>query len=140
MITAAALPPECTAVLGDTHAQRITTMVSDLVAHSQGRPSIEMGEVVAKATNGLKDFLYERFYEPLSIGDGESGRVARAIGSLFRFYMEHPAEFAGGMQAAARGTKGLARAVCDHVAGMTDRFAGEQLIMHFLPRPWRGTP
>ena len=65
--------------------------------------------------------------------------MQRAIRALFCFYMEHPEETPGGPEA-AQSTQALARVVCDHIAGMTDRFAGLQLVKHFLPRPWRPGP
>jgi dGTP triphosphohydrolase len=52
--------------------------------------------------------------------------------------MEHPAELPEGGAAAAEGAAPLARRVCDHLAGMTDRFAAQQFRQHFLPRRWRG--
>jgi dGTPase len=140
LITIDSLPAEATSLLGRTHAQRITTMVTDVIAHSQDRAEIAMGAGVVAATNRLKDFLYERVYVPISAGEKESERVDRAIRGLFQFYMGHPEEFAGGAEAAAGGTKTLARAVCDHIAGMTDRFASQQLVRNFLPRPYRIAP
>ncbi len=140
LITIDSLPAEATSLLGRTHAQRITTMVSDVIAHSQNRPEITMGSDVVAATNRLKDFLYERVYAPISVGERESERVERAIRSLFQFYMSHPEEFAEGPRTAAQGVKALARAVCDHIAGMTDRFASQQLVRNFLPRPYRIAP
>ena len=139
LITAESLPTECLEVLGRTHGLRITAMVSDVVAHSQDRPEILMGDRVARATNCLKDFLFENVYQREERTAGENVRIARTLRSLFGFYMERPEEFAGGPEAAAQGRKALARAVCDHVAGMTDRFASQQLLEHFLPQPWRET-
>jgi len=134
LITADSLPRECLSVLGDTHARRITTMVSDIVAHSQGRPEVSMGGEVQEASDRLKDFLLERVYS----AGAEPERVERVLKSLFRFYMEHPDEVPGGREAAPQGTASLARLVCDYLAGMTDRFAVQQFQLHFLPRRWRG--
>ncbi len=138
LITAGELPVAWTSVLGETHARRITTMVTDLVAQSEGRPEIRMGEEVERATNGLKDFLHERVYRQAALSTGESGRVAHVLRELFRFYMAHPAEVPGGAEAAAEGVRPLARRVCDHLAGMTDRFAAQQFGLYFVPRKWRG--
>jgi dGTPase len=134
------LPAECTRLLGDTHAARITTMVRDVIEHSPEGGKVTMGPQVAKATNRLKDFLYEHVYRRGPATEGESLRVRRTISALFAFYMERPEECPGGPEAALLGTKGLARAVCDHLAGMTDRFAAQQLVAHFLPQPWREGP
>jgi len=138
LITAEMLPPACLTALGRTHGQRITTMVTDVVSHSQ-EADVAMGEEVTEATNCLKDFLYANVYQRPGLA-GENVRVERTIHSLFDLYMERPEEFPGGSEAARGGVRALARAVCDHLAGMTDRFASQQLAAHFLPRPWREHP
>jgi len=138
LITTDELPRECVPVVGDTHSQRITAMVSDVVERSAGTREIRMGPEVEAATNRLKDFLYERVYTRAALTDGEGERVARVLRELFRFYMERVEEVPGGMEAAADGTEALARRVCDHLAGMTDRFAAQQFERHFVPRKWRG--
>ena len=101
-----------------------------------------MGQGVQEATNCLKDFLFDRVYLAGAAEDRE--HVERVIGALFRFYMEHPEEMPG--TAGSRGAdheapavqdrRRLARLVCDHVAGMTDRFASQQFLQYYLPRRW----
>lgn len=137
LIGEAELPAECTAVLGDSHSRRITTMVSDIVAHSQEGAVIGMGEQIERATNLLKDFLYERVYRVAAVTTGESERVRRMVRELFRFYMESPSQVPRGDVAAAEGQRALARQVCDYLAGMTDRFAAQQFQLHFMPHRWR---
>jgi len=133
LITPESLPPECISVLGRTHAKRISTMVSDIIEHSQEKPAIAMGEEVQHATNCLKDFLFDTVYLGGAAEDAE--HVERVLGSLFRFYMGHPGEVPGGAGASGNQRR-LARLVCDHVAGMTDRFAAQQFLEFFLPRRW----
>ncbi len=96
IITTEQLPEAYVAVLGRTHGQRITTMVTDLVTHSQERPAIAMGEEVMEATDGLKDFLFAHVYQRANATGGENARVQRTIHSLFEFYMVRPEEFPGG--------------------------------------------
>jgi len=130
------LPADCIALLGDTHAKRITTMVSDIVEHSADSPAISMGEEIEAATNRLKDFLYHRVY-PAAHDAAEGNRVRRLVTELFRFLVANPSAVPGGEEAAAEGAALLARRVCDHLAGMTDRFAAQQFEAHFMPRRWR---
>ena len=132
LITPESLPETCVAVLGDTHARRITTMVSDIVRHSRGQAAVIMGAEVQEATNCLKDFLFERVYLAGAAADAE--HVERVIGALFRFYMDHRDEIPGATPGQNR--RQLARLVCDHVAGMTDRFATQQFLQFYLPRRW----
>jgi dGTPase len=130
------LPPDCLAILGETHARRIATMVSDIVEHSQHPQEIRMGENTEAATNRLKDFLYLRVYRAV-VDNGDAERVNHLLTELFRLYMANPALVPGGDEAAARGPRQLARRVCDHLAGMTDRFAAREFEAHFVPRRWR---
>jgi dGTPase len=72
------------------------------------------------------------------VGSGaqeEMRKVREVMGNLFRYYMEHPAELPG--RPKARGRRALARQVCDHLAGMTDRYARNEFARHFLPAGWR---
>jgi len=131
LLTADSLPSECLEVLGDTHARRITTMVTDIVERSEGKPEVSMGGEVLEATNRLKDFLFAHVYQ--TEGSRELARVKEVVTGLFRRYMEEPGLVPGGATAAREGVEALARVVCDYLAGMTDRFAAQQFERHFIP-------
>ncbi len=127
VICEADLPREAIAVLGDTHSRRISTIVLDIVKHSEGKPYLEMSAEVCRAFNLLKDFLFARVYKTPEC-PGELEREGQQIvRDLFRFYMEHPenAPFLSPEQREL-GAKERAQLTCDYVAGMTDRFAKEQ--------------
>jgi dGTPase len=66
---------------------------------------------------------------------GEMRKVAEVIANLFRYYMEHPEDLPKPPQVRSRAA--LARQVCDHLAGMTDRYARNQFTRYFLPTGWR---
>jgi dGTPase len=123
------LPQEVVEVLGRRHAQRIDTMVTDIVHHSwtvsgQERPMpdgpvITMGPAVRNAVNVLRDFMFANVYIPED--KGEQGLAARAIMRLlYRRYCDHPDEIPQEYRL-AHGTG--QRAVADWVSGMTDRYA-----------------
>jgi dGTPase len=134
LISASDLPAQCLEVLGGTHSQRITTMVADLVRHTGDGDQVVMGAEVLAATNLLKDFMFDRVY---SSAAGKSlSKVAEVIGNLFRYYVQNPHDLPGGA-IEAESCQALARRVCDHVAGMTDRYALQQFSLHFLPEDWR---
>lgn len=132
LITPDDIPGESRAVLGSRYSERISTMVRDVIEHSQDQPAIRMGDEVREATDHLKEFLYESLYDSPPMRE-ERRRARMVLESLFRLYMdsEEPLRDAVGevpTEMAAR-----ARLVCDHIAGMTDRFATEQYVAHFLP-------
>ncbi|UCH33014.1 MAG: deoxyguanosinetriphosphate triphosphohydrolase [Armatimonadota bacterium] len=129
------LPERCLRVLGNTHSQRITTMVADLVHYTADGDDIKMGEDVLAATNELKDFLFERVYGGSRAVQGLR-KVSEVVGNLFRYYMENSHGIPGGARPGESQPE-LARRVCDHIAGMTDRYAKQQFITHFLPEEWR---
>ena len=137
VISGADLPARCVAVLGSTHAERINRMVVDLVEHSLDQPILHMSPEILQATDELKDFLFARVYSVGSSSKAEVYKVGEVLGNLFRFYMNSPQEL-GALPAGQSldDPKVRARAVCDHIAGMTDRFAQEQFITHFLPQGW----
>lgn len=69
----------------------------------------------------LRDYLFRNLYFNPVVRQPNL-RAARMLEALFKFYLAHPAEL--GEQARKRiKTSGLHRAVCDYVAGMTDRYA-----------------
>jgi dGTPase len=68
----------------------------------------------------LRDFLYDNLYYNPVVHEPNQ-RAVRMMEQLFRHYLEHPQEI--GQQARKRVKKiGLHRAVCDYIAGMTDRY------------------
>jgi len=127
------LPRAATAALGETHAARIDTLVSDVVdaswdAARAGRAdgvlppgaTIEMSAGVAAAADALRDFMFDRVYlweERLA----EADRARRVIEFLWHHYLAHPDEVAASEY--TRAEDALARRVADYIAGMTDLFA-----------------
>jgi dGTPase len=128
------LPVDCLAVLGSTHSKRINTMVADVVATSFDRAEIRMSRDVGSATSRLREFLFERVYID-SEAKKEEVKAMDVLRKIYAHYLEHPGELYEG-RGVPDGTD-VARAVCDYVAGMTDRFAIAQYRLHFLPAPWR---
>jgi dGTPase len=68
----------------------------------------------------LRDYLYENLYFNPVVHEPNS-RAVRMLEELFNYYLEHPDEI--GAQAQKRARKaGRHRAICDYIAGMTDRY------------------
>jgi dGTPase len=125
------LPRGARLVLGETHSQRINTLVSDIVDASweaalmprvAGTPAlpIAMSDEVATATGELRDYLFENVYlweERLA----EARRARQVIEFLWAHFMAHPQEVAASEY--TRPEDALARCIADYIAGMTDLFA-----------------
>jgi len=55
------------------------------------------------------------------------------IEALFALYMEDDRAYAADIGSVPGFTQMRARQVCDYIAGMTDRFARDRYVEHFLP-------
>jgi dGTPase len=69
--------------------------------------------------------------------NADLAKAQRLVRDLFAFYMEHPSEMAGDGAQVGADVRTLAQAVCDYIAGMTDRYAVSRYERHFLPRGLR---
>jgi dGTPase len=68
----------------------------------------------------LRKYLYQNLYYSAAV-DGPNQRAIRMLAEVFQSYLATPAEMGEGARRRVK-TDGLPRAVCDHVASMTDRF------------------
>lgn len=133
-----ALPHETLNVLGRTHGDRITTMVSNVLETSMDKPIVSMSEPILGATNRLKDFLFTNVYTQKNAAKAELAKGSLLLKQLFRLYMEQPDLIPGERATVEMNTATRAVAVLDYIAGMTDRYAADQFVRHFFPREWRG--
>ena len=125
------LPRRCLQVLGETHGERINTMILDIVQKSLGKPYVKMSDEVRDASEELRDFLFERVYH-----DGwrkkEERRCDYVLTSLFAHYMENPGQMPREYLEIAF-AEGTERGVCDFLACMTDRYAIDLFSDIFVP-------
>jgi dGTPase len=68
----------------------------------------------------LRDYLYKNLYFNPVVHQPNL-RAVRMLKRLFQYYLAHPREIGKGARRRSRQT-GLHRAVCDYLAGMTDRY------------------
>ncbi|QWR77653.1 deoxyguanosinetriphosphate triphosphohydrolase [Candidatus Magnetomonas plexicatena] len=129
------IPENITAVIGDTHAKRINTMVTDLIYNTIARnlDSLSMSEQVLGAVYKLRAFLYERVYESDRL-KSEFTKAKHILESLYGYYLENvdlitehiPSETDAHNHTIAR----------DFIACMTDRFALASYDKIFIPERW----
>ena len=123
-------------VLGQTRGQWVDTTVRDIVAQSADRPRLALSDPVRSALNTLKDFLFQVVYQG-SAAKAEVGKAQRLLAELFDYFVAHPEEMsADSRRLLDDGRISVHRAVCDFLAGMTDRFAIRTQERLFVPRAW----
>jgi dGTPase len=121
------LPANAIAVLGTSHSRRINTMVGDIIEHSwavrtaesKQLPPIGMSRRILKATDLLRDYLFEKVYYPLSEQE-ESERARGVVRNLYRYLVEHTEKLPAAYKLSSDITE---RRVVDYIAGMTDQYA-----------------
>ncbi|HEY1016685.1 MAG TPA: deoxyguanosinetriphosphate triphosphohydrolase [Herpetosiphonaceae bacterium] len=141
------LPQEYLALLGDTHAKRINTMVCDMIdfnwwATGEGEPPAErtigMSPQILEATNAVREYMYAHVYLA-GPAKADDLKVRFVIGQLHQHFMANPGELPGELLAVVeRRGEPAERAVVDYIAGMTDRFALKVFHDIFVPRTWGG--
>ena len=122
-------------VLGNSHGERINTMVSSVVRASAGKPEIVMDPDVWEATDRLRDFLFARVYRDNAAKD-EEGKAKTMLAQLFDYFENNPDKLPiDYLETTSKESVG--RAVCDYLSGMTDRYAIELYRELFIPEVWR---
>jgi dGTPase len=139
------LPCECIAVLGDTHAGRINTMVCDLIEHNwwatgagtpPDPPHLGMSSAVLAATNTLREFMFAHVYlnSPAKQDDKKAYFI---IETLYNYFVQHPEQLPAHLRRInQQRQEPIERAVVDYIAGMTDRYATQIFHDLFVPRTW----
>jgi dGTPase len=126
------LPADALAVLGRSHAERIGTLVRDLVCASADQDRIALSPPVSAAMDALRDFMFQEVYLRPEAQE-EHEKAMRLLRDLLRHFHDHPDQLPP-EYAAAPGD--LPTRVADFVAGMTDRYALRTYERLFLPRGW----
>lgn len=137
LVRNAHVPGELRRALGETHSQRLNTLVSDLVETTlaSGLDSVRLSEGVAEHLTALRDWLYENVYRADSVED-EFRKASRVLRELFGYFLANPRavlEFGGRYDE----DEVVETVVADFLAGMTDRYAMNLYQKLFFPRPWK---
>jgi dGTPase len=132
VLTQEELPADCMGVLGWRHSQRVGRMVTDTIESSLDQPRLVIGAEVLQATDALKSFMWDNVYARPELL-AECHKVKGIIGGLFGVYMTDDRALFEAVGFVPEDAPRRARAVCDYIAGMTDRYARSQYVKHFLP-------
>lgn len=128
------LPSGPMSVLGARRSERIGRMVRDVVEATAAADHVTMSDDVLEASQTLKDHMYEHVY-PSPLIAAEVQKAKGVLNALVDHYASRPDDLPGFYQRIAD-TDELTRAVCDYVAGMTDRFALDRYRDIYLPKTW----
>ena len=121
--------------LGENNSERIGTMVKDIIYSTldNGAGKLTMSRDIMSAISDLRSFLYENVYETNKVHK-DFLKAMRVVRELYGYFLENGLP----KDQEAEEYKGSSdhRAVCDFVAGMTDRYALNLYKKIFLPERW----
>jgi dGTPase len=126
-ITENELPVSVVRLLGHTTSQRINTLVCDIISYSLASignaslkmPLIGMNAKILEATNSLREFLFDKVYNP-TLANKDTVKAKKVIHLLYSHFLRHaeklPKEY-------AMRDDNVERKIADYIAGMTDQYA-----------------
>lgn len=159
IITTEDFPSKLLQLFGRGLSSRISSMIKDIVDFSWNKPGIGMSPKMEKGLDYFKDFMFKSVYEN-SIAKEEEPKAEILVRQLFEYFLGHPDLIPAYImeravdcpygcirnsqenlpsKCAKKSVKNkniLARATCDYIAGMTDRFAVAKHGEIFVPRGW----
>ena len=131
------LPERCVRVLGSSLRERLNTLIHDIVSNSVGKDDIIMSEEKYEALRELRKYMFDKVYIN-SCAKAEEGKAERMIRQLFEYYVGHmeelPEEYT---RMVWEKGETVERAVCDYIAGMTDRYAVTTFQKLMVPTTWQ---
>ena len=127
IITENDLPDSTTRYLGHSSSQRINTLVCDIINYSAVNISnanlekltIGMSPKVLEAANILRDFLFDRVYNP-SLVNKDTEKAKEAVYLLYSYFLRHEEKLP---QEYSFREDTIGRRIADYIAGMTDQYA-----------------
>lgn len=128
------IPRHISYVLGESHKERINTLVMDMIANTMDTGTLGMRPQVTQAMDELRTFLFQRVYRN-PVAKGEESKARAMIQALYQYYSKHPeklpADFIPQLD-----FDGMPRTICDYIAGMTDKYAVAKYEDIFIPSAW----
>ena len=138
------VPASIVKVVGSSHAQRIGSMVRDIIVETltEDDGNLHISEPMLAAIGELRSFLYDNVYRNLLV-HREFEKAQRIITELYGYFLKHGLVRRAGDEWTVgdgdqdwAGDKTAHRLVCDYIAGMTDNYAISVYEHLFMPSPW----
>ena len=128
------IPRSIARILGDTHSDRINTLVCDAIQTSREAGEILLSVQVDKALADLRAFMFERVYRN-PVAKGEEVKAKDMLRRMYEYYYNHPEAIPADFQPQLS-FDGMERTICDYIAGMTDNYAVDKYTELFIPAGW----
>ena len=128
------IPFDIKLALGPTHSRRIASLVRAMIDYGGQTGEVGMAPQTAGYMKDLRDFMFEAVYQN-PVAKGEEGKSEAIVHYLYRHFSQD-AELLPKEYWAIADRDGLPTAVCDYIAGMTDRYAVMVFQQLTIPKNW----
>ncbi|MDE6666875.1 MAG: deoxyguanosinetriphosphate triphosphohydrolase [Clostridia bacterium] len=134
LLTAEDVPKDIRDVLGNSPSARIDTAISSIYRNSVGKNFVEMESEVEKASERLREFMFNNvYYSPTA--KGEEQKAERMLTETYLYFVKNPDKLpASYIKFLDKFSK--EQVVCDYLSSMTDRYAVYTFNQIFVPRGW----
>ncbi len=127
------IPKKYLSIIGETHSQRINTLIKDVIVQSQGKMDIIMSEEIQENFLLLRKFMFEQVYLNKE-AKKEEVKARYIVKSLYKYFSENPKALPSERFEDYQSVGD--EAVKDYIAGMTDRYAVRKYTSIFVPKFW----
>ena len=134
ILTEQDIPRNVSYVLGESHKERINTLVTDLIDQTLATGQLGMQPHIAAAMDELRTFLFARVYRN-PVAKGEESKARGILQGLYTYYSQHPERLPEDF-VPQLDFDGISRVICDYIAGMTDKYAVYKYEEIFIPSAW----
>ena len=132
ILTEEDIPFDVRYLVGSSKSERINSFVLSIVRNSAD--DIVMDPDTQRAFDTLREFMFEAVYRN-PVAKSEEGKARELLIELYHRFVKEPDLLEGDCRAVAE-TDGVPRAVCDYIAGMTDRYAVAVYKRLYIPASW----
>jgi len=129
------LPENLIKILGKTGSQRINTMVNGIITESDGKSDIKMRGDILEAMENLRRFLFDNVYDN-NIAKTEEKKAEFMLEQMYIYFVKNYNLLIPEYESIIT-REGTERAVCDYIAGMTDRYSISEYCKIFVPKTWK---
>ena len=118
--------------VGSNHGKRINNMILDIINHSFGKKDVSPSKEFVEYIGGLREFLFDKVYYK-SLAKAEESKAVDMIKYLYEYYYNN-IDLLPQRLLEMDSTK--EQKVCDHIAGMSDRYAVMVYQNITIPKNW----
>ncbi len=129
------IPDHLHRILGNTHKERLNTLIMDMIFQSDGKPEILQSPEIRDAMMEIRKLMFRIVYTD-SIAKVEEVKVTRMLEQMYHYYMDHPEDMTDEFRMLLSEGEPKERVICDYISGMTDQYCIHCYNRLFVPKSW----